>query len=85
MSQVNSNPRKLFHLAAGRQISPLFPVHWSYLSFSMGVPLPRTPAQEHVARQCARGAFAGTKEPGKQQLFLALDFILELGLPASFV
>lgn len=51
----------------------------------MGVSLPQMPAQEHVAGHRACGAFAGTKEPGKQQLFLAHEFILELRLPVSFV
>lgn len=43
------------------------------------------PAPEHVAGHCAREAFAGTKEPGKWQLFVAYDFILQLRLAASFV
>lgn len=83
--RASSNLRKLFRLAAGRKISPLLPVHRSYLSFTMAVSLPQMPAQEHVAGHCAIGAFAGTKEPGKPQLFLAHDFILELRLAASFV
>lgn len=83
--RASRNLRKLFRLPAGRKMSPLFPVHRNYLSFTTAVSLPEMPAQEHVAGHCAIGAFAGTKEPGKRQLFLARDFILALRLAASFV
>lgn len=82
--RASSNLRKLFHLAAGRT-TPLFPVLQSYLSFTTGIPALQVHAREHVAGHSALAAFPGTKEPGKWQLFSAHDFILELGLTASFV
>lgn len=63
----------------------LLPVHQSYLPFTMGISAPPVHAQEHVAGHGALGAFPGTKEPGKWQLFLAPDFIPELRIAASFV
>lgn len=79
-----SNLRTLFCLAAGRKIFPLFPGCWSYLS---------SPWEYLCTNACTgargwarrHGAFAGTMEPGKQQLFLAQGFILGLRLTASFV